>query len=52
MRTPLGQLLQRSLYGEGKTRGLGREEIEEHAVRQLTWRTAPRPTGRGPLRPP
>lgn len=37
LRSPLGQLLAHSLFNQGTTRGLGAEEIDNHALRLLSW---------------
>jgi hypothetical protein len=37
--SPLGQLLQNALFGEGTTRGLDTTSLSEHALRVLSWRT-------------
>lgn len=43
LETPLGQLLQYSLYAKGNTRGLGRLEIDDHVIHLVTWTTRPKP---------
>jgi len=43
--SPLQQLLNRAMYGQGTTRGLGDSDIGRHAIRMLTWRTERRPQG-------
>jgi hypothetical protein len=39
--SPLGRLLQQALFSEGTHRGLGQEEVSDHALRLLSWQVAP-----------
>ncbi len=41
LRSPLGKLLTSALYGQGTTRGLDMEEIDNHALRLLSWYVEP-----------
>lgn len=42
LESPLGRLLQKGLYGEGKSRGMAREEIDDHTMSLLSWHVVPR----------
>ena len=39
--SPLGQLMQRAMYGKGNTRGLRRSDVDNYSVRLLPWLTMP-----------
>ena len=41
MQSPLGQLLQHALYGQGQVRGAGKAVLETYTVRLLSWATQP-----------
>jgi hypothetical protein len=41
--SPLGRLFQKALFGEGGTRGASALDIDDYALRLLSWRTLPRP---------
>jgi len=38
--SPLGQLLERAMYGAGTTRGTRSADLTDYAVRVLSWQTA------------
>jgi hypothetical protein len=42
--SPLGKLMQYSLYAEGNTRGLSRGQIDDHVMGLVTWTTRPKAT--------
>jgi len=42
MESPLGRLLERAMYGRGKTRGLKKTELRTHSVRLLSWLNVPK----------
>jgi len=46
--TPLGALLSQVLYRRGPPQAFGREEIEDHALRILTWEVKAAPGASGP----
>jgi len=39
--TPIGQLLQTAVYGQGNTRGLAAAQVDAYTVRMLPWTTLP-----------
>jgi hypothetical protein len=41
LRSPLGRLLSSALYGQGSTRGIGAEDVPNHALRLLSWYVEP-----------
>ena len=45
--SPLGRLFQNALYGEGATRGASSLDIDDYALRLLSWRTLARPREAG-----
>jgi hypothetical protein len=42
IKSPLGELLERSMFGVGDRSGLARSQVEEQGARVLNWRTEPR----------
>ncbi|MDX1946298.1 MAG: caspase family protein [Pirellulaceae bacterium] len=45
--SPLGQLMESALYGQGKTRGGSRSQVNDYAIRLFSWnvRSGQRPAG-------
>jgi hypothetical protein len=41
--SPLGRLLRYALFASGNTRGFEMDEVNDHALRLLSWRVAPEP---------